>query len=320
MSTRYLATTLAAVVACSACLPTFAQSGVTMWGVMDLGLARNLGNSGIAMQSGAADRFGFRGTEDLGGGTSSFFKLESAFNGQNGELKNQFWVRESIVGLEGTWGKLTLGREYTPTLVTMVNADPWWYDTVAGSGQQISLNYSDQWWINGSATYSKDLGPFNVAVQVAAKQGNLNPYVPEAGDAQRPPKGARVTYADGSAYVSVAWWDSGIGRSRITAATFKYDFRVAKPYLGFSYGRDLSTSDVLRNVIVGLVVPFQTSDVRVTFDRFDNLTAHATASQKLAVGYFYYLSKSTSLYTDVAYDSKASGGKTGFDVGLKTMF
>ncbi|WP_095211666.1 porin [Burkholderia sp. ABCPW 11] len=320
MSTKKIAVGLVASIALAASSHSFAQSSVELWGIMDLGIARNTGNSGIVMQSGAADRFGLRGTEDLGNGTKAFFALESAFHGQNGQLISQFWIRESVVGLKGDWGKLTLGREYTPVLITMVNADPWWYDTVAGNGRQISLNYNDPWWSNSSVTYSKDFGPVNVTAQVSGKQGNLNPYQPDAGDAQRMPKGARITYSDGPAYASVAWWDSGIAKTRLTAATAKYDFGIAKPYFGFSYGRDASTNNILRNLIVALVVPVSTAEIRFSFDRFDNLTARTTDSQQLGVGYFYNVSKSTTLYTDFSYDSKISGGKCGFDFGMKTMF
>jgi predicted porin len=304
--------------------PAFAQSSVQLWGVMDLGIGRNTGQSGIVMQSGAADRFGLRGTEDLGGGTNAFFALESAFHAQNGQPISQFWVRESVVGLKGDWGKLTLGREYSPVLITMVNADPWFYDTVAGSGQQVSLNYNDPWWVNSSVTYSKDSGPLNVTAQVAAKQGNLNPYQPDAGDAQRMPKGARVTYSGGSFYASAAWWDSGVANTRLTAATVKYDFDIAKSYFGFSYGRDQSTNNLLRNFIAAAFIPVNTSkvasDIKVSVDRFDNLTTHSVQSQKLGIGYFYYFSKTTSLYTDFAYDTKVQGAKCGVDIGMKTEF
>ena len=72
-------------------------------------------------------RLGFRGREDLGGGLSAVFTLESGFDPSSGTslqgtptadfgqvaASPRFWGREIHAGLRGGWGGITLGRQYT---------------------------------------------------------------------------------------------------------------------------------------------------------------------------------------------------------------
>lgn len=110
----------------AACLTAFAaasahaQSSVTLYGLIDAGIAytNNVGGSGrVAMQSGniSGSRFGVRGAEDLGGGLKAVFVLENGFNVANGTLgqNNRMFGRQAFVGLSSnTFGTLTLGRQY----------------------------------------------------------------------------------------------------------------------------------------------------------------------------------------------------------------
>ena len=63
-----------------------------------------------------SSRFGFRGSEDLGGGLRAIFTLESGYNIDNGANSSAiFFNRQSFVGLSSSnLGTLTLGRQYTP--------------------------------------------------------------------------------------------------------------------------------------------------------------------------------------------------------------
>ena len=66
--------------------PAMAQtSSVTLYGIADAALVSTSNSAGsrrTAIDSGVlqSSRFGFRGTEDLGGGLSALFVLESGFN------------------------------------------------------------------------------------------------------------------------------------------------------------------------------------------------------------------------------------------------
>ncbi|WP_070107380.1 porin [Burkholderia plantarii] len=110
----------------AACLTAFAaasahaQSSVTLYGLVDAGIAytNNVGGSGrVALASGnlSGSRFGLRGAEDLGGGLKAVFVLENGFGVNNGQLgqNSRVFGRQAYVGLSsGTVGTLTVGRQY----------------------------------------------------------------------------------------------------------------------------------------------------------------------------------------------------------------
>lgn len=103
-----------------------AQSNVTLYGILDAGVAyvsnqtTKIGTPGarnFLVTSGpqTANRWGLVGNEDLGGGTSALFRLESGFNIQTGAMQQggRLFGRQAYVGLANrTYGTLTLGRQY----------------------------------------------------------------------------------------------------------------------------------------------------------------------------------------------------------------
>jgi len=83
---------LAAAIGGIFAVPAYAQSSVTLYGIVDTGVTYvNNGGKGAvtAMQSGVAQgsRWGLKGTEDLGGGLKTVFQLENGFNVNNGSAK-----------------------------------------------------------------------------------------------------------------------------------------------------------------------------------------------------------------------------------------
>lgn len=99
--------------------PAFAQSSVTMYGIIDAGITY-VSNTGGAhawlFDDGISygNRFGFMGTEDLGGGYKAVFKLESGFRLGTGKLNQggALFGRQAYVGLGNSWGTLTFGNQY----------------------------------------------------------------------------------------------------------------------------------------------------------------------------------------------------------------
>jgi len=110
-----------------------AQSQVTVYGIVDVALA-HMNNADAAghgvtrepsLTGSLPSRIGFRGSEDLGGGLSAVFNLESGFNpdvgvlGQGGRL----FGRQAWVGLRGSWGTLQLGRILNMTYLATMKSD-----------------------------------------------------------------------------------------------------------------------------------------------------------------------------------------------------
>ena len=96
-----------------------AQSSVTLYGVVDAGFIYNNNSGGQKLYSTSAgnvqgDRWGLRGTEDLGGGLKALFVLENGFNVYSGKLGQggDEFGRQAYVGLSSQFGTVTLGRQY----------------------------------------------------------------------------------------------------------------------------------------------------------------------------------------------------------------
>lgn len=129
-------TTLVAASMLSCATAATAQSSVTLFGVVDVGVSyysaksdfyNNTASPAIPLpsvtrsqtalsNSGTSNsRLGFRGTEDLGGGLASSFWLEAATTPDNGGAAIASFNRRSTVSLSGPFGEIRLGRDFTPT-------------------------------------------------------------------------------------------------------------------------------------------------------------------------------------------------------------
>ncbi|MDR7008415.1 porin [Paraburkholderia strydomiana] len=105
-------------------VPTYAsaQSTVTLYGAIDEGLqytSNVKGKSNIETTSGqdSGDRWGLKGTEDIGGGLKAVFQIENGFNLNTGALGNggRIFGRQAYVGVQSdSLGTVTFGRQYDP--------------------------------------------------------------------------------------------------------------------------------------------------------------------------------------------------------------
>jgi predicted porin len=110
----------------------FAQSSVTLYGIVDTGISYynhdSRGGSFIGMPTLTGEvpsRWGVRGTEDLGGGTRAFFVLESGFQPGTGALNygGRLFGRQANVGIDSSFGSVTLGRQMNMTMYALNDAD-----------------------------------------------------------------------------------------------------------------------------------------------------------------------------------------------------
>lgn len=107
-------------VAVLACLPLVAsaQSSVVVYGVVDASVAKEdtglISRTVMASGNQSTSRVGFRGVEDLGNGLKGIFNLEAGVAVDSGAGDSVLFGRRAVVGLQGSFGTVTLGREYTP--------------------------------------------------------------------------------------------------------------------------------------------------------------------------------------------------------------
>lgn len=129
MTTRMARRRLTAILALALALPLAAQAQgadtVQIYGSITAGVTHrsNLAGGGseveLANSPLAASLFGLRGTENLGGGWTAVFRLESGLSPDVGSAgasvagTSKFWNRQSFVGLGmGRAGTATLGRQF----------------------------------------------------------------------------------------------------------------------------------------------------------------------------------------------------------------
>jgi predicted porin len=116
-----------------------AQSSVTLYGVLDSGLvyvSKSLnpatgGNGGhlFSAVNGnlAPSVFGLSGVENLGGGVTAIFMLTSGIDLLNGgvaDSNGNYFGRQASVGLAGDFGRMQMGVQYSPFLLSLISTDP----------------------------------------------------------------------------------------------------------------------------------------------------------------------------------------------------
>lgn len=317
-----------------------AQSAVTVYGVLDMAIVQEGGGSAgsvtkVTSGVGSGSRLGFKGAEDLGGGLSAIFLLESGFqmdtgaSGQGGLL----FGRQIYVGLQGKLGTVMVGRQYTPHYMTVVFADPfgsgWVGDTkniMATTGNAFSR-------MDNTVKYvSPALG--GVTVELVAALGEVSGD--SAGGRQL---GAAVDYTAGPLRVRFGYHDrnndtasaKGTANARNAVLAAVYDFGAFKLHGAFGTNRGLNSS-VLRNTanpfglavapipstdshdaLLGVTVPFGMHALLASYLRKDDRTAFDQDASQVAIGYRYTLSKRTEL--TVAYARIDNRNGAGYTVG-----
>jgi predicted porin len=174
---------IALAVAGLASTAAFAQTNVTIYGIVDYGYSYRFDDRGLnatnntisnangpssssrldsGIQSG--NRLGFKGTEDLGNGLKAVFLLEQGFNldtGTQGGGGDQMFNRQAYAGLSGNFGTAVGGRLYTPYYTMMLQYDPFANGTMGA--------YSNVWApaANSSGGTTTLLNPLRVDNAVA---------------------------------------------------------------------------------------------------------------------------------------------------------
>ncbi|QWE28837.1 porin [Polynucleobacter sp. AM-7D1] len=133
-----------------------AQSSVTVYGIVDMGYSNTstrvntskVNSSAFTTNAETDSRLGFKGTEDLGGGTSAFFTIEAQLSGMNGGAPAYGTVtnatpnsanviggnRQTFVGLKKKGiGSGAIGTQYTPMHDSVAATDPGGSNNVIGS-------------------------------------------------------------------------------------------------------------------------------------------------------------------------------------------
>ncbi|MDO4230698.1 MAG: porin [Lautropia sp.] len=146
--------------AVAAALPAFAQAqtSVQLTGSVDVAVESlnkdaNGGQSDLQVNDGiwGGSRFAIKGSEDLGSGVKGIFALEYRGRADTGrQAQERFWHGQSWVGLDGGFGTVKLGRQYTPLHAVIDQGDmtgqSWYHSSsdLAGYASRVdnSISYA----------------------------------------------------------------------------------------------------------------------------------------------------------------------------------
>jgi predicted porin len=325
-------------IALVACGSVQAQSSVTLFGLIDAGVARtsatgNGHSTGMESGGGLTSRLGFRGKEDLGGGLSTSFWLEGGLNNDVGSGATQTsgidFSRRSTVSLAGHFGEIRLGRDYT---MTYMNMGPFDAFSQRGFGAIENLGPTRSG-TSGYVRVSNSIGylaPENLdgfyggvqyafseqdsnKINIANADGTSSSAIIAATEKTNSYYGARLGYAAGGLNVAAGYGVFPDMVRSVGSAFFPGDYKIAN--VGASYdfgfikamflyqkekqkGRGSSGEFNFQTLSLGATAPLGAGLVRAQLARYDQSNSSDDVNE-YSVGYLYNLSTRTRLYGSV---------------------
>ncbi|TVO68377.1 porin [Denitromonas ohlonensis] len=296
-----------------------AEANVTIYGLIDLNLsyekAGNQKYTGVASSELNGSRIGFKGTEDLGNGLKALFVLETGFDpdtGATGQGGRQFG-RQSFVGLEGRWGKVMLGRQYSPAFDAL---DP--FEATGGADRTAGLLHRKTGSVargyetrfdNMIKYRSPSFGGFSAEVGYWTGAENTGPDE----DTRKQGRGYGVTglYKNGPFAAAVTtqtyYTNSTGGQASTHGIAGAYDFTVAKAYLLYSQDRESGSQGTgkAHSYALGAEIPVSAAGtLAISYGaRDESNEAGAEDASGWSLYYMHSLSKRTTLYTAFSHIS-----------------
>jgi len=332
ISPRARLASLAAAASLAASGGALAQSSVTISGLID-------GSVGQSKLPGASDTisnadsgkmttswFGFRGTEDLGGGLSAIFAIESFLRADEGAAGrfngDAFWARNAWVGLNSaSLGRVTLGRNTTSLFVStlLFNAfgDSFGYSPSIRHYFTSGAVTGDTGWSDSVQYSTPSWGGFSGTLTAAAGEGSSNGHN----------LAATAMYFGGPFAASLSWQDVEKDAGAVALPDTEtwqlgasWDFGMLK--LFGQYGTvDNKTSGNSYDIAgLGATVPVGAAGkVLLQGGVLDPETGARRTT--VSVGYDHFLSKRTDWYA-VAMSDKIDGLSSGhsWSVGIRHRF
>jgi predicted porin len=287
----------------------FAQSNMTIYGVVDVGFAHeddgNRAGSVTRLDSGwlNGSRLGFKGREDLGGGLAAIFTLESGFSTDTGTLGQggRLFGRQSWLGLEGGFGTVKLGLQWTPVYTVASSFDPFG-DALAGDSARL-FNYSGSRRDN-VLSYNYAANGFRGQLQYGFGE------VPGSTSASRA-IGGYAGYMSGPLDTVLTYTANNDATGSVTGKTAliggNYNFGPAALFLAYAWNKDITPVGAVsagadsRNALIGFTMPIGTAGkLRASYIKLSDKARSDADANQIAVGYSYDLSKRTALYASMS--------------------
>jgi predicted porin len=293
-----------------------AQSSVTLFGRVDASIGASkdtvtdvsttkLFNGSEAGLTGS--RWGMKGTEDLGGGLSAVFVLESRFNVDTGKAAeintgtgDSGFGGDAYVGLTGGFGTVHLGRTYSvfdSAKAVSVASNVFDSSFTAYASPSYEVRGSNQ-----IKYVSPSFSGFSAAASVALKESNV------AGAENTNSLG--LFYAAGPLKAALGMQTRAVGDNTILSAD--YNFGVASVSAGYSDFDGNGANADASGWSIGATMPVGAMKFSVGYAEGETEGAAPTDKTSFGLGATYSLSKRTTMY--VGYNDS----KTETTAGVKT--
>jgi predicted porin len=310
--------------------------GVQVYGVLDAGVVlergckENCASSKVAPGISEGSRIGISGREPLGNsGTSAVFTLEGGVENDTGRSEeNRLLGRQAWVGLDGTWGALTLGRQYNLQYEALAEvADPFHgglagtatnmmgfttkrydnavkYRTPAGRHWSASAIYSfgeSEFSTSRNRAYGATLGfangVFNVRI---AHQRKRNP-IEAVGTTQPVDLSARNTLVAANLNLGAATVFAAYGVNRGLGSS---PWDPANPYGALA----LTTPSLYsHDILAGLSYTSGRATYMLSFIHKDDRSPPNRDADQAAIGMVYSLSRRTAVHASLAHIRNRNG-------------
>jgi len=324
----------------------FAQTNVTVYGVVDLGYVNSSASNaatgkqkmtGINSGNQAGSRVCFRGTEDLGNGLKALFTLEYGLSADVGANSWTGTARQSFLGLTGNFGTVVAGRLQNPGYNFALK-----YDTMGASinspvgqlsdnaGLSISARDALGRLDNAVAYVSPSFSGLTVVGAYAFGEQIKNNVARGDNKSPQAVMALAAEYGVGDLNVGVVYHKlNDIGATNTGAAAHdrseygvgaSYDFKVAKLSALYQRSSDdnvgnvRNADDTVKLWQVGVGVPVGAKGlVEVAYGRLKNDRSGVRAdlgAKSWGINYEHSLSKRTTAY--VGYNRLNNDSNTNF--------
>lgn len=329
MSKKLLAVAIAAALAPAAVMAE--ASNVTIYGRIDYGFMSRGGDSGGASQAGrtgrlndfedgigGTNRFGFKGSEDLGNGLKAIYEFEFGFSGDSGTSFGGSTNRHSWVGLTGSFGTALGGRVDGARYSFVGKYDPFKNQTVGNAGSLFGvtsgLGQADR--ADNAVVYItpelapgfKVLAAYTTSLLSEAGSGAIAGQDVETGDT--PLYAIAAMYDNGPLSLLLDYENLQIKRVApgggdlefdLWVAGASYDFGVVKlsAYYENTEGDDTASKAVSNGDgwLIGLTAPVTSNiTLKASYVKANDDRAADSDCSKWAIGGDYMFSKRTSMY------------------------
>ncbi len=319
----------------------FAQSSVTMYGLLDAGItyegagpiADAAGGYRLSLQSGISQssNIGIRGVEDLGGSLKALFQLEAGFqlnNGQSSEAGALF-NRASWLGLSGDFGTVKAGRMFTPLYSALESIDPFEIGYVGtannlmnvGGANQSASNPGGNSLTNGGGSQWQNNSLRYVSHDYYGLSGEVNyGFGGQAGSTGGARElGGTLNYKKGPLAMLISYDgvntidNSNKFNTTLLGASIDWaEFGVpVKTSLGYAInkgsnvvgGFEVDSTDLL----LGARIPFGPHEFLGSYIHHNDKTFLSLNADQFALGYTYSFSKRTTLYSSIGLMNNKNG-------------